>query len=630
MAVGYMGAGISQVPLAERWNGSSWSDVTPPSPAGSAGSALQGVSCISATACVAVGSYVDGDGDNRAWIERWTAGVWSQETPALVSGTSAEALVGVSCTSADACTAVGYSGAEPFAQLIERWDGTSWGLQTAVPPPGATGGQLSGVSCSSATACMAVGQFYDASFRLRPIAEKWNATRWMPQTTPVPPGATDVEAFFFSGVSCTADDACTVTGFHGQSEPFADRWNGKDWALETISQPADGVLLGVSCVDASTCTGVGAAGEPLRTLAEGWGGPGWQPSAPVNPSGAVKLLTLFGVSCAGSNTCLAGGAYENSSGSLVPIAEGFNGSSWRLEPTLPSAPAGTLNAASCWAAKQCFVAGVRINGSGVGVPLAEQWNGSAWTERIPLVPHDSVYAELKGVSCTSATDCAVVGFYRDSVGVYQPLAEHWDGKVWRSELIQPPPQTTATVLNGVSCAAPGQCTAVGNYDFGGTERTLVETRTSAGWVWTNSPNPDRAQASNLYGISCTSVTSCTAAGSYSDSSDRLHPLAERLAGATWAVQATAPLGGTTGQFYAASCPNATACAAAGSYFTPSEVSLAERWDGLRWNYQDTVDPTAAARVVLYGVSCSTAVTCTAVGFSATSSGAPVLLAEEYS
>jgi hypothetical protein len=46
------------VTLAERWNGTSWKTQTTPNPAGAGYSQLNGVSCTSASACTAVGYYL--------------------------------------------------------------------------------------------------------------------------------------------------------------------------------------------------------------------------------------------------------------------------------------------------------------------------------------------------------------------------------------------------------------------------------------------------------------------------------------------------------------------------------------------------------------------------------------------
>jgi len=56
-----------------------------------------------------------------------------------------------------ACTAVGYyyNGGNTSASLAERWDGKTWALEST--PTGVSNPELTRVSCSSASACTAVG-----------------------------------------------------------------------------------------------------------------------------------------------------------------------------------------------------------------------------------------------------------------------------------------------------------------------------------------------------------------------------------------------------------------------------------------------------------------------------------------
>ena len=77
--------------------------------------------------------------------------------------------------SASACTAVGtyIDKAGDLVTLAERWDGTSWAVQTTPNPPGATGISLSGVSCASARACTAVGAYEDSAGDGLSFAERW-------------------------------------------------------------------------------------------------------------------------------------------------------------------------------------------------------------------------------------------------------------------------------------------------------------------------------------------------------------------------------------------------------------------------------------------------------------------------
>ena len=46
------------------------------------------------------------------------------------------------------------------------------------------------------------------------------------------------------------------------------------------------------------------------------------------------------------------------------------------------------------------------------------------------------------------------------------------------------------------------------------------------------------------------------------------------------------------------------------------MTLAEVWDGSTWTVQSTPNPTGATSGSLYGVSCTSATACTAVGTDA--------------
>jgi hypothetical protein len=132
--------------------------VTPsPSPGPGNDDILFGVSCASATACVAVGNGTQGSGASGTLTESWNGTSWTVvPSPNEGSAGTGNVLEDVSCVSAAACTAVGSSGPDPGSTLIESWDGTSWAI---VPSPdrGLWGSVLVGVSCVSATACTAAG-----------------------------------------------------------------------------------------------------------------------------------------------------------------------------------------------------------------------------------------------------------------------------------------------------------------------------------------------------------------------------------------------------------------------------------------------------------------------------------------
>ena len=129
-----------QPPIAENWNGTSWT--VDRQPASSSGG-LSSVSCPSAIFCSAVGFLSDPSGETTAAAEAWNGNTWTIE--GAPQGT---ALVDVSCTAADACAALA------GGTSIQTWDGQAWTTQP--PAPGATG-SLTRIACASATSCTAIG-----------------------------------------------------------------------------------------------------------------------------------------------------------------------------------------------------------------------------------------------------------------------------------------------------------------------------------------------------------------------------------------------------------------------------------------------------------------------------------------
>ena len=109
-----------------------------------------------------------------ALVERWNGTKWAiQKTPNPV-GASSIFLFGVSCTSASACTAVGYYyNGTTYVTLAERWNGTKWSIQQTPNPTGGSGNQLVGVSCASTSACTAAGQYSNGTTTVT-LAERWN------------------------------------------------------------------------------------------------------------------------------------------------------------------------------------------------------------------------------------------------------------------------------------------------------------------------------------------------------------------------------------------------------------------------------------------------------------------------
>jgi hypothetical protein len=112
---------------------------------------LNGVSCLLASKCFAVGSYIDGGGFQRPLFESWDGGSW-QEQPGFEARNAS--LYAVSCPSANACLAVGQGvGAGVESPFVERWNGIAWNSESPAAPA-ASFAYLSGVSCLNAVYCV--------------------------------------------------------------------------------------------------------------------------------------------------------------------------------------------------------------------------------------------------------------------------------------------------------------------------------------------------------------------------------------------------------------------------------------------------------------------------------------------
>jgi len=109
--------------LVEYWNGYGWSIMNSPKPTRTTTTTyLDWVSCPSTNSCFAVGTYGNIAGFPKSLVEHWVHGrPWSIMTSPNPAGSTGTFLKSVSCMSATTCFAVGhYSTASTTFSLVER------------------------------------------------------------------------------------------------------------------------------------------------------------------------------------------------------------------------------------------------------------------------------------------------------------------------------------------------------------------------------------------------------------------------------------------------------------------------------------------------------------------------------
>jgi hypothetical protein len=221
-AVGDYLGGLGDKTLVEHWNGSAWSIMTSPNPTGSTDTGLSSVSCANTTSCFAVGSYITASA-NKALVEHWNGSAWSIMSSPNPAGSRYTGLLGVSCPSTTTCFAVGdYSTTAPTTKsLVEHWNGTSWTIMTS-PNPTGSATYVVGVSCPNTTSCFAVGSYITTSAG-KTLVEYWNGSAWSIMTSPNPTGSTYLS---LNGVSCPSTTSCFAIGsylFASSSKTLVER-----------------------------------------------------------------------------------------------------------------------------------------------------------------------------------------------------------------------------------------------------------------------------------------------------------------------------------------------------------------------------------------------------------------------
>jgi hypothetical protein len=419
-AVGAAITSSGTVTLAEAWNGSGWVIQSTPNSASAEQSQLNGVACTSAGACASAGFQVGHRGFDIPLAEGWNGSAWHIHATPTPTGNRLSELEGVSCASATACEAVGsYDNTSlTSASLAEVWNGSTWVIQPTPNPAGTIVSNLAAVSCASPSACIAVGSYLDhPTGPTLALAESWNGSAWSLLSIPSPAGTRFAA---LEAVSCSSPDACTATGSYsphpGDPAALAERWNGHDWTIQSVVTP--GIisnLPGVACTSASTCTAVGFDSNGVgngQPLAETWDGTSWQVQKVPLPKGAQGGV-FAAVSCTSAAACTATGSYFASPGGA--FAERWNGRGWSFQP-VPNPPgfqSSTSNvvvsAVACRSASVCIATGNYTPGN-AAVAFAEAWSDGVWSLQPIDLPPGTTGSILLGASC-AAPHCVAVGGY---------------------------------------------------------------------------------------------------------------------------------------------------------------------------------------------------------------------------
>ena len=430
-----------------------------------------------------------------------------------------------------------------------------------------------------------------------------------------------------NSVSCMAPGYCSAVGSYyddqGGSDGLLLTETGGKWAtgVEAVLSSsaaalgASGVVLNsVSCASPGNCTAVGQYGEGSGTPgpqglllmeADGTWAAGVEAVLPANARSSDQSVALTSVSCPSAGNCTAVGSYLDSSPSFQGLLLSETGGTWGtgVEVSLPAdnqgSGGGFLNSVSCASAGNCTAVGYYYAPSPIyslsrGLLVSETAGSWAAGVEAPLPANaatDITTSDVGSVSCASPGDCTAVGTYSDNSDTTEGLLLTETAGSWATGVEASLPANAATgglgssfvfyggsvlPLSSVSCAAPGDCTAVGSYpDSSGNMQGLLLTETGGTWAaGVEAALPADAATSpqgvNLDSVSCASAGNCDAAGSYGVSTGGGAPLVLTETAGSWAtgVEPSVPANASPASFVSissVSCASAGSCTSAGSY-----------------------------------------------------------------
>ncbi len=368
------------------------------------------ISCASAGNCVAGGNYTD-SGELHGFVANETNGVWSSaaKLPGIETLTTKLSQVAtISCPAIGRCTLTGryqLSG-QNFGEFVADEINGVWGNVQAMPGSNALGIVSVGsnyLSCPTAGNCALSGYYTDGGHKQQSYVDAevngtWGSVEELPGTAALNVGG-DAEVV---GVSCPSPGNCAVSGHYsdntGKYQDFVDDQVNGTWGtaqevpgMSTLNTGGDADSEAISCGSVGNCVETGylknnghRQAYEAAEVSGTWGVATILPgSVALNEGQDARALVI---SCPSSGNCAVSGYYTDSVGNVQIFVDNEVNGVWGTTEAVPALI--SMNA-----------------------------NGDAWTNAL---------------TCTSAGNCLVDGYYDDSSGNYQAFIAAESNGVWGS------------------------------------------------------------------------------------------------------------------------------------------------------------------------------------------------------
>lgn len=353
---------------------------------------------------------------------------------------------------------------------------------------------------------------------------------------------------------CTSSGNCvsggSFTDGSQSQQAFLSQESDGVWSSATVIARALNVggsaqIMAISCPAAGSCTAVGFysdVAEARHTFVISqvngtWGYPTEVPDfTSLKTQDASEMSTLF---CTTSTTCVGVGIYlENSIGIAQPIVFSETKGVWATPVEAPGSasfnPNGlaVVDLLACPSTSTCVASGVILMLSPLSIePFLITENNGAWAspEAVPgmsALSRQSI-AVVESLSCGAPGDCTAVGEYTDAVGGSQAFVINEVAGAWGSASQLFATQLLGSGLNnaltGVACLSAGNCTAIGSFaDAQGNLQPFVVDESNHAWspavALPGMQALNKGDGAYPTTIACSALGACSAGGTYSDAS----------------------------------------------------------------------------------------------------------------
>jgi hypothetical protein len=361
---------------------------------------------------------------------------------------------------------------------------------------------------------------------------------------------------------------------------------------------------------------------------------------------AGRSASVDSLSCAAPGNCSAGGQYTARNGQFHAFVVTERNGRWGKAIEVPGSArldvtgGGDIGAMSCARPGDCTAGGeygVAGPSEGATEALVVTERDGRWGKAIEVPGSGRLnvlaQARVESVSCAAPGNCSAGGYYLDGNDNYQAFIVTERNGRW-GKAIEVPGSAALNVggiagINAVSCAAPGDCSAGGDYGgSGASEQALVATERNGRWGKAievpGSAALNVGRDAEIESVSCAAPGDCSAGGYYDGSVPGEQALVATERNGRWGkaieVPGSAALNvGRDAEIESVSCAAPGDCSAGGYYGssrTSVQALVATERNG-RWGKAIEVPGSAALNVgrdaETESVSCAAPGHCSAGG-----------------